>query len=198
MWNRCLQIRSCRAQKYISAKVVQAVDLRNFDDRSLPHTEQRLYGDTLHPREGECSYELDDCARINRTRNDVVFSYDRVAEDGIKASFSSERPDPEDESSDHTCIPPRYPDSDHPQRLSETLKALSGDNATESMLSKPYHIVQIRTCVNAIHLPQLSVDLEDQSLRFHWKELFTKFYVEEKVFISALKVRVHRPVGLYY
>ena len=58
-------------------------------------------------------------------------------------------------------------------------------NATADKLVKPCHIIRIDNNFNDVHLPKLSVDLENLSVRFDWKELFSLFFSEAKCVRTA-------------
>ena len=49
------------------------------------------------------------------------------------------------------------------------------------MLVKPTQVVIIRGHVGDIYLPGLQVDVEEMTMGFDWKTLFSLFFAEEKL-----------------
>lgn len=45
---------------------------------------------------------------------------------------------------------------------------------------KPYHQMSMRQRINHIPLPDLIVDVVDHTLALDWRQLFSRFFTEEK------------------
>ena len=45
---------------------------------------------------------------------------------------------------------------------------------------KPYHQMSMRQRINHIPLPDLIVDVVDHTLALDWRQLFSRFFAEEK------------------
>ncbi|KAK3167699.1 hypothetical protein OEA41_010826 [Lepraria neglecta] len=135
--------------------------------------------------------------RVYRTLNDERFAFDRVSSDGEMATFKILRPEEVDD---------QWP-KEH-----NVLRRLGEDDAEKEMLVKPTQVVIIRGHVGDIYLPGLQVDVEEMTMEFDWKMLFSLFFAEggypgnytiewskcvSKIWLAKRKVRRSRLQHLY-
>lgn len=114
---------------------------------------------------------------------DVVFVFSSITKDGADALFELEGGDVGDDHQDQDdevdFFHYQHERSRHSERLPNKLKELEAAHVKGNMLLRPCHIVQSGTIVNDVYLPGLRIDTGKQTLRFHWKELFTLSFIEE-------------------
>lgn len=89
------------------------------------------------------------------------FTFDRVSEEeGHRAVFRCDGP------------------SD--MYTANLFKALKDQELLQKVMMKPYHQMSLRQRVNYIPLPDLVVDVVDQTLELDWRQLFSRFFAQEK------------------
>ena len=47
-------------------------------------------------------------------------------------------------------------------------------------MEKPYHQMSMRQRINHIPLPDLTVDVVEHTLALDWRQLFSRFFAQEK------------------
>ena len=47
-------------------------------------------------------------------------------------------------------------------------------------MEKPYHQMSMRQRINHIPLPDLTVDVVEHTLALDWRQLFSRFFTQEK------------------
>ena len=88
------------------------------------------------------------------------FTFDKFSEQRHRAVFRCDRP------SD------RY--------TSNLFKTLKDQELLQKVMMKPYHQMSMRQRINHIPLPDLIVDVVDHTLALDWRQLFSRFFTEEK------------------
>ncbi|MCJ1268581.1 hypothetical protein MMC22_008469 [Lobaria immixta] len=95
----------------------------------------------------------------------LPFSFERLSDDGRTAFFRSPGSDELDQ-----------------DRIFDSIDELSPD-----VLNDAYTIVQIRSFVHDIYIPDLKVDKTAEEISFDWLNLFSLFFAEEKTYGSIMQ-----------
>lgn len=103
----------------------------------------------------------------------LPFSFERLSDDGRTAFFRSPGSDELDQ-----------------DRIFDSIDELSPD-----VLNDAYTIVQIRSFVHDIYIPDLKVDKTAEEISFDWLNLFSLFFAEEKTYGSIMQRWVSCPTS---
>lgn len=101
----------------------------------------------------------------------VPFSFDRLSHDGRTAFFRSSGSGEIDQGLIFDCLEELSPD------------ALNNGN----------QLVQIRSLVHDIFIPDLKVDKTSKEISFDWRNLFSLFFAEEKAYSGIIQRWVSCP-----
>ena len=88
------------------------------------------------------------------------FTFEKFAEQRYRAVFRCDRPF-----------------DSHTSNLFQTLK---DQELLQKVMKKPYHQMSIRQRINHIPLPDLTVDVVEHTLAMDWRQLFSRFFVQER------------------